>query len=172
MGGNIPGGNFVVGNYMGGNFPGGSLIGGNFPGGNFPRTDLEILHVFLSIRNKVIQFNSVQYKGPVTRNNIMKNLWRISQNFLHTCHSSSILLCISSKNMWRTCEGYVTVSCLKFYIVLNKFKSVWIYLKLWKILNNRMMLKPIEIWDLNRFKETYKHEKIKNQYMRTVDEKK
>ena len=74
MGGNIPGGNFVVGNYMGGNFPGGSLIGGNFPGGNFPRTDLEILHVFLSIRNKMIQFNSIQYKGPVTRNNIMKNL--------------------------------------------------------------------------------------------------
>ena len=46
MGGNIPGGNFVVGNYMGGNFPGGSLMRGNFLGGNFPRTDLEILHVF------------------------------------------------------------------------------------------------------------------------------
>ena len=74
MGGNIPGGNFVVGNYMGGNFPGGSLMRGNFLGGNFPRTDLEILMCFLSIRNKVIQFNSVQYKGPVTRKNIMKNL--------------------------------------------------------------------------------------------------
>ena len=46
IGGNIPGGNFVVGNYMGGNFPGGSLMRGNFLGGNFPRTDLEILHVF------------------------------------------------------------------------------------------------------------------------------
>ena len=89
-------------------------------------------------------------KGPITR--------RISQNFLHTCHSSSILLCISSKNMWRICEEYVTVYCLKFYVILNKFESVWIYPKLWRILNNRMALYAIKIWNLNRFEGTYKHE--------------
>ena len=93
----------------------------------------------------------------------MKNLWRNSQNFLHTCHSLSILLCISSKNMWRICEEYVTVYCLKFYIILNKLKSVWIYPKLGRILNNRTTLKAIEIWNLNKFKGTYKHKKIKNQ---------
>ena len=93
----------------------------------------------------------------------MKNFWRNSQNFLHTCHSLSILLCISSKNMWRICEEYVTVYCLKFYIILNKLKSVWIYPKLGRILNNRTTLKAIEIWNLNKFKGTYKHKKIKNQ---------
>ena len=72
-------------------------------------------------------------------------LWRISPNFLHTCHSSSILLCISSKNMWRICEEYVTAYCLKFYIILNKFKSVWVYPKLWRILNNRMTLTPLKL---------------------------
>ena len=111
----------------------------------------------------------------------MENLWRISQNVLDTCHSSSILLCISLKNMWRICEEYVTVYCLKFYIILNKLKSLWIYLKLWRILNNRMKLNAIEIWYVNRFKGTYKHKKIKNQkhrkrerefFMCTVDEKK
>ena len=36
---NIPGGNFLGGNFPRGgeNFPGGSLMSGNFPGGNFPR---------------------------------------------------------------------------------------------------------------------------------------
>ena len=96
----------------------------------------------------------------------MKNLWRISQNFSHTCHSSSILLGILLKNMWRICEEYETVYCLKFYIILNEFRSVWIYQKLWRILNNRMTLNAIEIWNLNRFKGTYKHEKIKNQKQR------
>ena len=80
---------------------------------------------------------------------------------------------------WRICEVYVTVYCLKFYIILTKFKSVWIYRKLWRIFNNRMTLNAIEIWNLNRFKGTYKHEKIKNQkqrkkrkfFMSSVDEK-
>ena len=36
--GNIPGGNFLVGDFPGGNFPGGSLMGVNFPGGSFPDT--------------------------------------------------------------------------------------------------------------------------------------
>ena len=81
---------------------------------------------------------------------------------------------------WRICKVYVTVYCLKFYIILTKFKSVWIYRKLWRILNNRMTLNAIEIWNLNRFKRTYKHENIKNQkqrkkkrefFMSTVDEK-
>ena len=124
---------------------------------------------FLSIRNKVIQFNSVQYKGPVTRKNIMKNLWRISQNFLHTCHSSSILLCILLKNIWRICLVYVTVYCLKFCIVLNKFKSAWIYPKFWRILNNRMTLNAIEIWNLNKFKgtiQTRKDQKSKTEKKR------
>ena len=99
----------------------------------------------------------------------IKILWSISQNVLHTCHSSSILLCMSSKNMWRICEEYVTVYCLKFYIILSKFKSVWIYRKLWRILKNRVTLNATEIWNLNRFKETYKHEKIKNQKQRKKD---
>ena len=67
---------------------------------------------------------------------------------------------------WRICKVYVTVYCLKFYIILTKFKSVWIYRKLWRILNNRMTLNAIEIWNLNRFKRTYKHENIKNQKQR------
>ena len=46
---------------------------------------------------------------------------------------------------------------------MNKFKSVWIYPKLWRILNNWITLNAIEIWNLNRFKGAYKHEKIKNQ---------
>ena len=87
----------------------------------------------------------------------MKNLWRISQNFLHTCHSSSILLCISSKNMWKICEEYVTVYCLKFYIISNKFKSVWIYLKLWRILLN-----TIEIWTNLKGLTNTKRSKMKN----------
>ena len=51
MGGNIPGDNFLGGNFPGegGNFPGRSLMGGNFPygnfpGGNFPRTKKYNLH--------------------------------------------------------------------------------------------------------------------------------
>ena len=45
MGGNIPGGNFLAGNFPGRekmgegggrNIPGGSLLGGTFPDGNFP----------------------------------------------------------------------------------------------------------------------------------------
>ena len=109
----------------------------------------------------------ITFKGHILHDRVsMRNLWGISQNFLHTCHSSSILLCISSKNMWRICEEYVTVYCLKFYIIFNKFKSLWIYPKLLRILNNRMTLKVIEIWNLNRFKGTYKHEKIKNQKQR------
>ena len=46
---------------------------------------------------------------------------------------------------------------------MNKFKSVWIYPKLWRILNNWITLNAIETWNLNRFKGAYKHEKIKNQ---------
>ena len=105
----------------------------------------------------------------------MKNLWRISQNFLHTCHSSSILLCISSKNMWKICEEYVTVYCLKFYIISNKFKSVWIYLKLWRILLN-----TIEIWTNLKGLTNTKRSKMKNRekererefFMNMVGEKK
>ena len=44
MGGNIPGGNFLDGDFPGGNFPRGSLMGGNFPGGSFPDTDKSDLH--------------------------------------------------------------------------------------------------------------------------------
>ena len=46
---------------------------------------------------------------------------------------------------------------------MNKFKSVWIYPKLWRILNNWITLNAVETWNLNRFKGAYKHEKIKNQ---------
>ena len=35
MGGNIPGGNFLVGNFPGVNSPGGTLIGGKFSGLEF-----------------------------------------------------------------------------------------------------------------------------------------
>ena len=38
IGGNIPGRNFLGGNFPGGNFPGESLMGGSFPGGSFPDT--------------------------------------------------------------------------------------------------------------------------------------
>ena len=41
MGGNIPGGNFLVGNFPGVNSPGGTLIGGNFPGWNFCDSSLD-----------------------------------------------------------------------------------------------------------------------------------
>ena len=112
------------------------------------------------------KFFQINIKAPLHERISMKNLWRISQNFLHTCHSSSIFQCISSKNVWRICEEYVTVYCLKFYIILNKFKSVWIYLKLWRILNNILTLNTIEVWNLNRFKGTCKHEKIKDQKQR------
>ena len=44
MGGNIPGGNFLVGYFPGGNFPGGNLMGRNFPGGSFPDT-VQILRI-------------------------------------------------------------------------------------------------------------------------------
>ena len=40
MGGNIPGGNLLRGNFPGGNFPRGSLMGVNFPGESFPDTIL------------------------------------------------------------------------------------------------------------------------------------
>ena len=102
--------------------------------------------------------------GPNTRKNIsevfMKNFTK------RLTHLSFFMYSLSSKNIWRICEEYVTVYCLKFYIILNKFKSVWIYPKLRRILNNRMTLNAIEIWNLNRFKGTYKHEKIKNQKQR------
>ena len=38
MSGNIPGRNFLGGNFPGGDFPGRSLMGGNFPGGRSPDT--------------------------------------------------------------------------------------------------------------------------------------
>ena len=41
-GGNVPGGSLMRGNFPGGNFPGGSLVGGNFPGGIFPDTIMNI----------------------------------------------------------------------------------------------------------------------------------
>ena len=102
--------------------------------------------------------------GPNTRKNISEVFIK---NFTkRLTHLSFFMYSLSSKNIWRICEEYVTVYCLKFYIILNKFKSVWIYPKLWRILNNRMTLNAIEIWNLNRFKGTYKHEKIKNQKQR------
>ena len=39
MGGNIPHGNFLCGNFPGVCFSGGSLMDGNFPGGSFPDTE-------------------------------------------------------------------------------------------------------------------------------------
>ena len=117
----------------------------------------------------ILSKESLNLKVPLRERISTKNLWGISKNFLHTCHSSSILLCISSKNMWRICEEYVTVYCLKFYIILNKFKSVWIYPKLWRILNNRMTLNAIEIWNLNKFKgtiQTRKDQKSKTEKKR------
>ena len=96
----------------------------------------------------------------LSRPHYMKEyIWRICEDFIKLLTHLSLFvysLCISSKNMWRTCEEYVTVYCLKFYIILNKLKSVWIYPKLWRILNNRMTLNAIEIWNLNRFKGTYR----------------
>ena len=41
MGGNIP-----VGNFLDGNFPWVSLMGGNFPGGSFPGTLSNVWKVF------------------------------------------------------------------------------------------------------------------------------
>ena len=46
MGGNIPGENFLDGNFPGGNSPGGSLMSGDFPGGSFPDTENNKLKVF------------------------------------------------------------------------------------------------------------------------------
>ena len=46
MGGNIPGENFLGGNFPGGNSPGVSLMSGDFPGGSFPDTENNKLKVF------------------------------------------------------------------------------------------------------------------------------
>ena len=42
-------------------------------------------------------------------------------------------------------------------------RLVWIYPKLRRVLNNRMTLNAIEIWNLNSFKGTHKCKNIKNQ---------
>ena len=46
MGGNIPGENFLGGNFPGGNSPGVSLMSGDFPGGSFPDTENNKLKFF------------------------------------------------------------------------------------------------------------------------------
>ena len=56
MGGNIPVGKFLGGNFPGWNFPGGSLMGGNFPGRDFPRTSYNI-----RIISEIVQTNYVPY---------------------------------------------------------------------------------------------------------------
>ena len=83
---------------------------------------------------------------------------KLLKNFLNHFFKGPLHERISMKNLWRISQ--------KFYTILNKFKSVWVCPKLWRTLNNRMTLKVIEIWNLNRFKGTYKHEKIKNQKQR------
>ena len=83
---------------------------------------------------------------------------KLLKNFLNHFFKGPLHERISMKNLWRISQ--------KFYTILNKFKSVWVCPKLWRTLNNRMTLKVIEIWNLNRFKGTYKHKKIKYQKQR------
>ena len=49
MGGNIPGGNFLVGIFLGVNSPGGTLIGGNFLGWDFFDSSLDFEKIFFSL---------------------------------------------------------------------------------------------------------------------------
>ena len=56
MGENIPGGNFLGGNFSGESLPGGSLIGGNFQRRSFPDTEENICEEFSSVHSLILIF--------------------------------------------------------------------------------------------------------------------